>query len=155
MLEVWGSRNALHQKRLIFVLADAFMYVEVTKMNEFDRIKEQIMEMICTAKHQRLRPSEAEKTVSQELGVSQFVAKEALNDLILEGQLVYAYRDPDSYVEFPCNGCEGGHRAARPMKVVTDSKGDPWLCDAHVDPSRDLEAQGCWSCGEIPFTRND
>jgi hypothetical protein len=129
--------------------------MEATKMNQFDRIKEQITEMICSAGHQRLRPSDVEKTVSDKMSASKYVVKEALKDLILEGELVYVYRDPCSYVEFPCNGCEGGHRAARPMKIVTDDQGEAWICDAHVIPNRDLETQGCWNCREVSFTRND
>jgi hypothetical protein len=47
------------------------------------------------------------------------------------------------------------HRAARPMKVVEDSDGCRWLCDADVDESEDLKDQGCWRCEELPFTRDD
>jgi hypothetical protein len=47
------------------------------------------------------------------------------------------------------------HRAARPMKVVVAEDGCPWLCDSEVDESQDLEAQGCWSCGDVAFTRDD
>jgi len=47
------------------------------------------------------------------------------------------------------------HHAARPMKVVVAEDGDTWLCDAKVDESRNLREQGCWRCGEIPFTRSD
>ncbi|MGC8763213.1 MAG: hypothetical protein ACP5VN_06205 [Acidobacteriota bacterium] len=47
------------------------------------------------------------------------------------------------------------HVAARPMKVVMDEKGCPWLCDADVNPHEDLASQGCWRCSEVAFTRND
>ena len=47
------------------------------------------------------------------------------------------------------------HKAARPMKVVADRNGGRWLCDKNVDEDRDLEAQGCWRCGDLAFTRND
>jgi len=47
------------------------------------------------------------------------------------------------------------HHAARPMKVVADEAGTRWLCDKMVDERRDLRKQGCWKCGELPFTRND
>jgi hypothetical protein len=47
------------------------------------------------------------------------------------------------------------HHAARPMKVVVAEDGCTWLCDAGVDEQKDLKAQGCWSCAEVPFTRND
>ena len=47
------------------------------------------------------------------------------------------------------------HKAARPMKVVVDNNGCPWLCDNNVDESKDLKDQGCWRCAELPFTRDD
>jgi len=47
------------------------------------------------------------------------------------------------------------HAAARPMKVVVAADGCTWLCDAEVDEAGDLQAQGCWRCAEVPFTRND
>jgi hypothetical protein len=47
------------------------------------------------------------------------------------------------------------HTPARPMKVIIDDKGTPWLCDKGVDPEGSLAEQGCWNCGEIAFTRND
>ena len=49
----------------------------------------------------------------------------------------------------------GAHKAARPMKVVEDTDGCTWLCDADVDESKNLRNQGCWRCDEIPFTRDD
>ena len=36
----------------------------------------------------------------------------------------------------------------RPLKVVVDSKGNPWICDCDVDPSKDLVEQGCWQIRE-------
>jgi hypothetical protein len=50
---------------------------------------------------------------------------------------------------------QDGHHAARPMKVVVADDGCTWLCDREVDEGRDLAAQGCWRCAEVPFTRND
>lgn len=47
------------------------------------------------------------------------------------------------------------HKAARPMKVVVDDDGCPWLCDSDVDQEKDLRKQDCWNCGEVAFTRND
>lgn len=123
-------------------------------MTPNDNVKKRIMDLIASAKDQRLRPRDVEKTVAGEVRISVSSAKDALNDLVEQGELVYAYRDPCSYVEFPCNGCQGGHIAARPMKVVKDNQGHHWLCDADADPEGDLRAQGCWSCGEIPFTRS-
>jgi hypothetical protein len=47
------------------------------------------------------------------------------------------------------------HKAARPMRVVVADDGCTWLCDAAVDPNKDLAEQGCWRCAEVPFNRND
>jgi len=47
------------------------------------------------------------------------------------------------------------HKAARPLKVVTDKTGESWLCDKGVDEGGDLKAQGCWRCQDLAFTRND
>ena len=49
------------------------------------------------------------------------------------------------------------HHAARPMKVILDTKGYAWLCDENVNPTRDLKEQGCWACGgeQMAFTRDD
>ena len=43
----------------------------------------------------------------------------------------------------------------RPMEVVFSEDGNHWLCDKGVDPNADLAAQGCWQCGDFPFTRQD
>ena len=43
------------------------------------------------------------------------------------------------------------HTAARPLKYVKDQDGNGWLCDIDIDADGDLEAQGCWRCGEMPF----
>ena len=42
-----------------------------------------------------------------------------------------------------------------PVKVVVDSKGNPWICDCQVDPSKDLAAQGCWQLKEGGATRSN
>jgi hypothetical protein len=47
------------------------------------------------------------------------------------------------------------HHPVRPLKVVTDNDGCSWICDANTDEASDLEAQGCWRCSEVQFTRND
>ena len=45
------------------------------------------------------------------------------------------------------------HRPARPLRFVKDREGNGWLCDRHVDPNKDLRAQGCWRYGEAPFPK--
>ncbi|MFC2171414.1 hypothetical protein ACFLU6_02135 [Acidobacteriota bacterium] len=121
-------------------------------MNLLDKIKEEIIVLISNSKKRRVRPLELKKTVSSKLRLPGSLVKEALDDLVKSRELVFTYRDPCSYVEIP-NGTK--HVAARPMKVVEDATGDTWICDADVDPSRDLAKQGCWRCGSLAFTRND
>ena len=121
-------------------------------MDERKRIEKKIMEILFEAPEQRVRPVELERRLKAEEGVSLSAVKETLNALVEEGRLVFTYRDPCSYVEVPV---EEPHRAARPMKVIRDDKGEYWICDADVDPAGDPEAQGCWRCGSLPFTRND
>lgn len=48
----------------------------------------------------------------------------------------------------------GAQQAARPMKVVVDDSGCPWLCDAVTNPQEDLKAQGCWRCSDV-ITKHD
>ncbi len=43
------------------------------------------------------------------------------------------------------------HVPARPIKYVQDAEGNGWLCDSDVDIDGNLEAQGCWRCGEMAF----
>jgi streptogramin lyase len=43
---------------------------------------------------------------------------------------------------------------ARPMKVVVDDKGNPWICDCQADPSKDLAEQGCWQFREEASTQS-
>jgi hypothetical protein len=38
-------------------------------------------------------------SLSHKLGISSFVVNEAIEELVEAGELVYTYRDPDSYVE--------------------------------------------------------
>ena len=40
----------------------------------------------------------------------------------------------------------------RPLKVVRDKYGRLWLCHRDVNEEGDLEAQGCWRCGDLTFT---
>jgi hypothetical protein len=63
------------------------------------------MELIVSARDQRLRPRDLENTIRREFKTSRSLAHDVLKDLVEEGDLVYAYRDPCSYVEFPYDGC--------------------------------------------------
>lgn len=122
-------------------------------MTGFEQLKESLMEMVSSSRHQRLRPTDAKQALAREMGLSTFSVNEALKALVEEGELVYSYRDPCSYVEIPCNGCEGAHRAARPMRVVADVEGNRWLCDDGVTLGDSQPGLGCWECGTQNFTR--
>jgi len=122
-------------------------------MNEYKMHRERVMELIASAPNQRMRPIDLTQQLAQESGLSAIVTNEIITDLVEEKDLVYTFRDFCAYVEIPCNGCEGGHQAARPMKVVMDSKGFPWLCDKDFEGTEALLAKNCWDCGDLPFTR--
>jgi hypothetical protein len=125
---------------------------EVTAMPSHDEIRARILNLVWNASNQRLRPNILEKKIRDEYGVGVHEVRAILNELVEEEALVFTYRDPCSYVEAPASA---SRRAARPMKVLRDGEGEYWICDAGVDPAKDLGAQGCWRCGSVPFTRND
>ena len=122
-------------------------------MNMYEVHKERVMELVGSTPNQRMRPTDLRRQLLQESGLSPFVVNEIIKDLVEEEDLVYAYRDPCSYVEIPCNGCTGGHKAARPMKVVIDSRGEPWLCDTEFSGTEEWLAESCSACGDLAFTR--
>jgi hypothetical protein len=121
-------------------------------MNAHEETKERIMEAVWGAQNQRIRPIDLEKKLEQEHGLAPSTIKGELKELVDEGELVFTYRDPCSYVEIPV---EENHHAARPMKVVADKSGEYWICDNQVDPSGNLLEQGCWRCGDLAFTASD
>ena len=124
-------------------------------MTTYDVLKERLVELVVQAKDQRVRPHELERIVESESQRSHYTVSEALKDLVEDGELVFTYRDPCSYVEFPCNGCDGHYHAARPLEVIRDHHGEYWICDEGADPDAGLRAQGCWPCGELAFTASD
>lgn len=120
-------------------------------MDKHDQLIAEIMTRVAGAKEQRVRPHELQKDLSRKFDISLSSVQQALTALVEEEKLVFTYRDPCSYVEIPYSET---HTSARPMKVLVDSTGEPWICDADVDPSGDLAAQGCWRCGDLSFTRS-
>ena len=110
-------------------------------MGQAEQIREKILDMVKVAKSQRRNIYEVMRSLSAEFGVSVIRVREALNDLIREKELVFTYRNPFTYVEIPCQDWPSG---SRPLKVLVDDHGDPWICDCDVDPSGDLAEQGCW-----------
>jgi hypothetical protein len=119
-------------------------------MDQSDEIRQKIMEMVSSAEDQRQRPYSLVKTVSDNSGLPIFRVKKVLENLIKERKLIFTYRDPCSFVEIPINDIS---RAPHPTKVVVDEKGNPWICDSDVDPSRDLAEQGCWQLREEDSAR--
>ena len=124
-------------------------------MNEYKLLKEKIMEFVTAAKNQRVRPHDITTAMTMGSEIQPFTVNAALEELVAEGELVYAYRDPDSYIEFPCNGCDGEYHAARPMKVVTDETGNMWICDKESLGEDNAPDQSCWECGSLNFTRTN
>jgi hypothetical protein len=121
-------------------------------MTTREETKERIMEAVSGAPDQRLRPIDLERNLEKEHGLARAAIKDVLKELMGEGELVFTYRDPCNYVEIP--GSES-HHAARPLKFIKDQNGEPWCCDADVDPSGNLIEQGCWRCRDLAFTADD
>lgn len=106
-----------------------------------EEVERKVMEMIIAADSQRLRPCEVTSRISQELAIPISKVKEALDELIRKRRLLCKYKDPCTYVEFPLKNWP---REARPVKVVVNGNGNPWICHSDVDPSKDLAEQGGW-----------
>jgi hypothetical protein len=121
-------------------------------MNAREETRERILEAVWEAPNQRIRPVNLEKKLEHEHGLALSAIKDVLKELVDEGELVLTYRDPCSYVEIPF---EESHHAARPMKVIPNKSGEYFICDDDADPSGDLLEQGCWRCGDLPFTASD
>ncbi len=118
-------------------------------MKQREQLAGEIMVMVSSARAQRLRPHEIQKALSAKFSVPLSTVKDVLNELVAGARLVFTYRDPCNYVEIPCTEVNTG---ARPLKVIVDRDGEPWICDTAADPARDLADQGCWRCGELSFT---
>jgi hypothetical protein len=70
-------------------------------MNAHEETKERIMEAVSGAPNKRIRPIDLEKELEQELGLAFSTTKDTVKELVGEGELVFTYRDPCSYVETP------------------------------------------------------
>lgn len=114
-------------------------------MTQSEQIRKEIMVMVTKAENQRQRPYAVVRSISDNLGVPIFKVKKVLDALLKERKMVLTYGDPFSFVELPFNNPARGSRI---MKVVVDAKGNPWICDQNVDPSKDLAEQGCWQLQE-------
>ena len=69
--------------------------------SDFQRLKDEVLALVSGAPNQRLRPHEVGKGLAHKLGVSMRTVQEAVKDLAKDGQLVFTYRDPTSYIEIP------------------------------------------------------
>lgn len=67
--------------------------------NQYEVIKQAILEVFSTASDRRLMPHELERTLSHRLAVSRPAVHQAIRELVGEGRLAYTYRDPTSYIE--------------------------------------------------------
>jgi hypothetical protein len=121
-------------------------------MSQTDKIEQRIIEMVNTANDHRQRPHTLVKVLSDELGISTFRVKKVLEHLIGEKKLVFTYRNHCCYVEIPCDQKPSGFR---PLKVIVNGKGEPWICNNDVEPSKDLAEQGCWQFSDEGSSRND
>lgn|GEM_PF-1695357 len=120
--------------------------------NGFEQLKDMVLAEVLRVPAGGVKPRDLEQKLAADHGFSAFTVREAVKNLVAEGELVYTYRDPCNYVELaPVTP----HHAARPMEVVLDARGNPWICDAGSIPSPELTGESCWSCGEVPFTRDD
>jgi hypothetical protein len=70
-------------------------------MSTIEQINEQIKRKVSGSEHHRIRPRDLEKALSHETGLPVSEIKSRLRDLIQKGELVFTYRDPCSFVEFP------------------------------------------------------
>jgi len=73
-------------------------------MTEGEVMRERLLELVASASNQRLRPIEARQELAGEFDISRSAVNGLVRALVEEGELVYAYRDPCSYLEIPCDG---------------------------------------------------
>jgi len=117
-------------------------------MSQTDQVVAEIMVLVSSAVGQRMRPEEIERKLCKKQGASSSKIRDILNDLVRNRKLVVTSRNPDIYLELPSTE---SYKGIRSMKVVFDSHGEPWICEAHVDPSKDLAEQGGWRCKDLSY----
>jgi hypothetical protein len=66
---------------------------------QYEHLKDQVLHLVSEAPDHRVRPFEAARTLSHVKGISRQMFNQAVCDLVEEGELVYTYRDPCSFVE--------------------------------------------------------
>lgn len=72
--------------------------------NEYQGLKEEILRLVSEASGQRLRPHDLEKTFYHRPGFPVHTVRQAIRELVEEGELAYTYRDPTSYIELAARG---------------------------------------------------
>jgi hypothetical protein len=70
-------------------------------MDAHEQARERIMGTVLGDPHQRIRPIDLEQKLEHEHGLARPAIKAILKELVDEGELVFTYRDPCSYVEIP------------------------------------------------------
>ena len=68
-------------------------------MTDESQLKKEIIVFVSEAPDHRLRPHDIEKILSHRLGVSIKMVHQGIKNLVSQGTLAYAYRDPASYVK--------------------------------------------------------
>jgi len=121
-------------------------------MINLEQIKDEVMLLVFGATRHQARPQEIERTLSADLDVPRSRVREAMRSLVDEGELAFGHQDPFDYLRIAPTP---EHHAARPLRVVLDEAGVPWICDEGVDRTGDLPGQGCWACGDLAFTASD
>jgi len=70
-------------------------------MPELTEVKRQLLMLVTEADNHRRRPHELHESLLRSTGASRSTIQRALTDLVRDGELVFTYRDPCSYVEIP------------------------------------------------------
>lgn len=121
-------------------------------LNRFEEVKDQVLFELLRIPSHEVPPQDLEKRLYGKSGASPVTVRDAVKSLINEGELAYTHKGPVNFVGIaPAER----HHAARPMEVVKDAEGNPWLCDAGQRPSKGTPSCVCWPCGDLPFTRDD
>ena len=68
---------------------------------EREEIKQKIYEL-AAGSHKKMKPGDLAKTMARSLGLDKKLVKEAINELVAEGRLVYSYAG-HSWLEVPAD----------------------------------------------------
>jgi hypothetical protein len=99
-------------------------------MDAFKWIKDEIMALVSGTSAQRLLQDDLEKEMSAKLEIHRSTTREALTELIGEGELVFMFRDNQSYLEIPVLK---NRKRKPPIDAASDLDvlGRPWTILEH------------------------